>query len=326
MSLENPAITVIIPAYNAEKYLPGCLDSISGQSFTDWELIIADGGSSDGTGQIAREAAAKDSRIKFIETEKQGVSAARNACIEAARGRYLAFVDADDLIGPDYLTDLFEHAEKIGADITQCSFIFVMEDGTEKPDPNGIDAVFSDSEDIMKACFRGSQGDIRVSVWAKLFRRETFKDIRFDTGLRIYEDAFYVYECCRKAESVCCFPAPLYRYVQHGSSATHSRLLEIYPDFFKMFAKQRSDFRDKSSIRKCISIRQAGTALWLMRILQESGRQDEAWDLRKKAKAVSRDVLCSGAPFLLKSKLIAVTMMPHLYFALLKGRRGNEDS
>jgi len=318
MSLDNPAITVIVPAYNAEQYLSGCLDSISGQSFSDWELIIAEDGSSDSTGEIARNASANDPRIRVISMDKKGVSAARNACIKAARGRYLAFVDADDLILPDYLAELYVHAEQTGADITQCSFLFEQEDGNKEPDLNGVDGIFSGREDIMNACFQGSHGDIRVSVWAKLFRRDTFKDNIFDTDLRINEDAYYVYECCKKADIVCCFSDPLYRYMQHKASTTHARLLEIYPDFFTMFGKQREDFKDNGKIRKRIAIREAETALWLMRIMQKSGRRQEMWNLRKKTLALTADVIFSSAPFLLKSKLTAVAVMPHIYFAMLR--------
>ena len=318
MLLDNPAVTVIVPAYNAEQYLSGCLDSISGQSFTDWELIIAEDGSSDRTGEIARNAAANDTRIRMISMDKKGVSAARNACIKAARGRYLAFVDADDLISPDYLTELYSHAEQTGADITQCSFLFKKEDGSEEPDPNGIDKVFSGRDEIIKACFRGSQGDIRVSVWAKLFRRDTFKSVCFDTDLRIYEDAYYVYECCMKADIVCCFSDPLYRYMQHKASTTHARLLEIYPDFFTMFARQREDFIDNAPIRKRIAVRQAETSLWLMRVLAKKGMKDEFWSLRKTAMSIVGDVLFSSAPFLLRTKLIGVAVMPHIYLAMLR--------
>ena len=318
MSIDNPAITVIVPAYNAEQYLPACLDSISGQRFSDWELIIAEDGSSDSTGEIARAAAANDPRIRVISMDKKGVSAARNACIKEARGRYLAFVDADDLISPDYLTELCFHAEQSNADITQCSFLFKQEDGSEEPDPNRIDGVFCGREEIMNACFQSSHGDIRVSVWAKLFRRDTFKDIIFDTDLRINEDAYYVYECCKKADIVCCFSDPLYRYMQHKASTTHARLLEIYPDFFTMFARQREDFIDNAPIRKRIAVRQAETSLWLMRVLAKKGMKDEFWSLRKTAMSIVGDVLFSSAPFLLRTKLIGVTVMPHIYFAMLR--------
>ena len=316
----SPEITVIVPAYNAEKYLRTCLESVIGQTFTSWELIIADDGSSDRTGEIADGYAAKDARIKVIHTARQGVSAARNACIEAAEGRYLAFVDADDILEPDYLKELFDKAEESGADIVQCSF-FVVSGENKTPDSNPVDKTYEDKDSLMRAFFAGTHGDIRDSVWAKLFRREAFADIRFDTGLSIYEDGYYVYQCLKKSGKAVCFGTPLYQYVQHGNSTTHSSLDEKYEGYFAMFGKLKSDFADDGFIRKRISNREAETALWLMRIMVNNGNKKAAWELRKRAVAAAGDVIRSSAPFALKLKLIGVTIMPHIYFAMLKGRK-----
>ena len=194
------------------------------------------------------------------------------------------------------------------------------EDGKENPDPNAVDADITGTDEIMKAYFRGSLGDIRVSAWAKLFRKDTFADVRFDPGLRIVEDAYYVYECCRKAIKVCCFSMPLYRYNQHKGSTMHSRLAEVYPDYFVMLARQREDFLDNAPIRNRIAARQAETALWLMRSMVNAGRKKETWDLRKAAMDITDDVLFSSAPFMIRIKLIGVTVMPHIYFAMLKSK------
>ncbi len=315
----SPEITVIVPAYNAEKYLAGCLDSVICQTFTGWELIVADDGSSDRTGRIADEYAAKDGRIKVIHLSNRGVSAARNAGIDAANGKYLAFVDADDLIEPDYLKTLYEKAEDSNADIVQCSF-FVDSDENKTPDTNPVDKTYEDADSVMKAFFAGTHGDIRDSVWAKLFRRETFADIRFDAGLSIYEDGYYVYQCCKKAAKVLSFGTPLYDYVRHGDSTTHSRVNEKYTDFFAMFEKQKKELESDTYIRKRISGREAETALWLMRIMINKGNKQAAWDLRKRATGIAGDIIWSKSPFSIKMKLIGVTIMPHIYFAILKGR------
>lgn len=318
MSAEYPEISIIVPAYNAEPYLPECLKSVIRQSFIDWELIIADDGSEDKTGMICDRFASEDCRIRVTHMARQGVSAARNACIDMARGKYLAFIDADDRVEDGFLSELYSHAEKDNADITQCSFFFTNEKGDKTPDPNGVDKIFRGKNVIIDAHFRGSQGDIRVSVWAKLFRREVFSDIRFNTDLRIYEDAFYVYECCKIAETVSCFSKPLYDYVQHERSATHSRLVEICPDYFTMYNMQKSEMSDSVLIRKRIAAREAETALWLMRIMVREGKNNELWSLRKKAVEVTRDVHFSHAPFLIKLKLAGVSLMPRLYFAMLR--------
>lgn len=316
----SPEITVIVPAYNAEKYLADCLESVIGQTFTSWELIIADDGSTDSTGAIADEYAVKDGRIKVLHLSRHGVSAARNACIDAAEGRYLAFVDADDILEPDYLKELFDKAEESGADIVQCSF-FVDADGNKTPDANPVDKTYEEAGSAMRAFFEGSHGDIRDSVWAKLFRREAFADIRFDNGLSIYEDGYYVYQCLRKAGKAVCFGKPLYHYVKHGNSTTNSCLDEKYEGYFSMFDKLKEEFADDGFIRKRIACREAETALWLMRIMIRNGNSKAAWELRKRAVAAAGDVIRSSAPFALKLKLIGVTIMPHIYFAMIKGRK-----
>ena len=320
MSVDNPLVSVIIPAFNAEKYLSVCLDSVLAQTFNDWELIIADDGSTDKTGSISDDYASKDGRIQVIHTAKSGVSAARNACIERARGKYLAFIDADDRMTPDYLYELVEHAEDSGADITQCSFFFVDEAGKTTPDPDSVDAGYAEHVDIIKAYFEGSQGFIRTSVWAKLFRREVFGDLRFDPSLRVYEDACYVYEACKMANTVYCFKKTLYYYLQHGQSTTHAKMREIYTDFFTLFDRQRFDFQFVPFIRKKLAVREAETYLWLMRILTGQDDKIELWDLRKRVKGIYKDVIFSSSPLFIKLKLTGVMLMPHLYFALLKGR------
>ena len=92
----NPEISIIVPVYNVEKYLKRCIDSILNQSFTDFELILVDDGSTDNSGEIIDEYAIKDERIKVIHKENGGLSSARNVGIEYSKGNYIAFVDSDD--------------------------------------------------------------------------------------------------------------------------------------------------------------------------------------------------------------------------------------
>lgn len=326
MLSENPDISVIIPVHDAEKYLPLCLDSILRQTFAGWELIIADDGSNDSSGVIADSYASVDGRIKVIHSENRGVSAARNACILKSRGRYLAFVDADDILEPDYLKVLFDLAEKNEADISQCSFCFLNEDGSKTPDPHSFVSVIKERLEIMDAFFSGPTGNVRISVWAKLFRREMLTDVCFDQSLRVYEDASFVYECCKKAKTVCSTDARLYLYRQHESSTMHLRLTKIYLDYFEVFKLQREDFQTERAIVRRIAIREAECALWLIRVMISEGKNAELRELRKKALDVTGKVLCSSAPLLLKSKLTGLALMPHLYFALVKRRvlSGNE--
>lgn len=97
----DPKLSIIVPIYNVEKYLPRCIDSILAQTYTDFELILVDDGSSDNCPQICDEYALKDQRIIVIHQINGGVSDARNTALKIARGKYVAFVDGDDFIIPD---------------------------------------------------------------------------------------------------------------------------------------------------------------------------------------------------------------------------------
>ena len=314
----NPVISIILPACNAERYLKDCLESVISQSYKDWELIIADDGSTDATGKIADEYAAIDERISVIHTENIGVSIARNACLKKSTGQYIAFVDADDCLEPQYLEELIKHARLNSADITQCSFCFVHTDGSRTPDPYAVEALYCGSDEIMNSYFRGPLGDIRVSVWAKLFSRETFADIRFDSQLRVFEDAYFIYQCCRKAVTVCSFKSPLYLYRQHEDSTMHSRLPDIYLDYFTMFERQKNDYHNDSAVRRQIVKREVETALWLMNIMIIEDKKQELWNLRKIILGVTGNVLAVSFPAKLKFKVIGLAVLPHLYFALLE--------
>ena len=110
-------ISVIVPVYEVEAWLPDCVDSILGQTLTEFELILIDDGSPDRCGDICDNYAAQDPRVRVIHQQNAGLSAARNAGIRAASGRYLAFIDSDDLVPADYLELLLGAVQETGADI-----------------------------------------------------------------------------------------------------------------------------------------------------------------------------------------------------------------
>lgn len=325
MSAENPEVSILVPAYNAKRYLGALIGSVLDQSFQDWELIIVDDGSSDGTFKIADKYAQSDSRIKVISSANKGVSSARNLCLDSAKGKYIFFADCDDVLEPDCLKKLLDHKAD-NADIIQCSFAFIDDSENKTPDPNPISKTYCDSQSIMDAFLNGPTGDIRVSVWAKLFRREVFSDVRFDTDLRVCEDALYVYECCRKAKEAVCISTPLYLYRQRTGSVMSSGLAQNYKDYFKFFDRLKQDFcNDKTPYKKTVK-REAETALWLMRLFADKDNLKELWYLRKEALSVAGTVICSSAPFSLKIKLTGLAIMPHIYFSMLRKRTVSDNA
>ena len=118
----SPKVSVLIPVYNAEKYLEQCLSSLSAQTFTDFEIICLDDGSRDSSAKVLRAVMRREPRLRLIEQANAGVAAARNRLLAEACGKYVAFVDADDWAEPEYLQVLFDAAEKGNADITKCFF------------------------------------------------------------------------------------------------------------------------------------------------------------------------------------------------------------
>jgi len=170
-------ITVILTAYNEGKYIGEMLECISKQTFQDFELIAIDDGSTDKTGEIMDSYAPKfEGRVTVIHQENQGISATRNNGLDIARGEYIAFLDGDDIISPDYLERLYAAAKKYDVDISKCSF--------EDFAPDGTKSGFISAEVRSVEYAPGKQYLFQYSPWAGLLRR-TFVEkyhIRFSIG------------------------------------------------------------------------------------------------------------------------------------------------
>ena len=176
----QPKISVLIPVYNGAKYLPECLKSVRAQTFTDFEIICINDGSTDRTPEILRQWQQKEPRLHIITQPNAGPAATRNRLLKEARGEYIAFVDADDKILPQYLEKLCQAAVSAHADITRCRLLNLSEDGSQFfPAENGIE--LKSSTPTRQERFMC--GYVRHEVWAKLFRAEFVRE----QGLRFCE-------------------------------------------------------------------------------------------------------------------------------------------
>lgn len=204
-----PIISVIVPVYKVEPYLHRCVDSILGQSFTDFELILVDDGSPDGCPAICDEYAAKDNRIIVIHQENGGLSAARNAGIDWAfaysDSQWLSFIDSDDWVHPEYLERLLDAAVGANVAISICGYI----------DTNGKDPQIAVADFIPKLWntedFFVTHTVNATVAWGKLYNKECFRDIRYPVG-KIHEDEFTTYKVLFCYEQVAVIPAALYSY------------------------------------------------------------------------------------------------------------------
>lgn len=215
------AISVIVPIYRVEKYLPACIDSILNQTFTDFELILVDDGSPDRCPEICDETAKRDARVRVIHQANQGLSAARNAGIEAARGAWLSFVDSDDYIAPQFYEKLYQTAQRTDADCVMCSVQNVDESG--KSIDSALMRVADEVKTGQEVLQKIGRDDVTpyLTAWNKLYRRKLFNTLRYPAG-RQNEDVFVFAELFCQVQRAACVAEPLYFYRKRIGSIMNS--------------------------------------------------------------------------------------------------------
>lgn len=212
-----PLISVIIPVYNVEKYLPECMSSVCGQSYKNLEILLIDDGSTDESGRICDQWREKDSRIKVIHQENRGLSAARNAGLEVCRGEYITFVDSDDCIKNRFIQCGYEISRQYQADIVCFGFRSFTDakelDGKRRSGRKKIKVL--NREEAMKAWLYKKY--YNVAAWGKLYRKEMLEKIFFPEG-KLHEDVGCTWKCFLKAGCVACSNEEMYGYrVRKGS-------------------------------------------------------------------------------------------------------------
>mgnify|MGYP002740772133 FL=1 len=204
----NPSISIIVPIYNREQWLSDCLDSILAQTFTNWECILVDDGSTDNSLKIAQEYAANDERFIVFSQENQGVSAARNLGLDHAQGKWLAFVDSDDEIAPDYLEILYKLGEDNNADLVNASCIYHY-NGNKKLAIILNDTIYTYQEEDF-----GNYFNSRMPSIIKLYRLDLVKEhhLRFETKFHFAEDLIFCIEFYLRAQRFATSSKAIYKY------------------------------------------------------------------------------------------------------------------
>lgn len=218
-------ISIIVPVYNGEDHLDRCVRSILAQTYKDFELLLVDDGSTDGSGALCDAWAAKDSRVRVFHQENAGVSAARNAGLDAATGEYIGFVDADDYI--DEATYEIAVAAMGGCDMVMWDAVTVWEDGSREEDtiPLLESSRVLTRQDWTPALLRLMAG----AVWRCLYRAELLRDVRFPVGIKLSEDRLFNLQAMGMARSLQYLKQGVYfRYMRPGSAVNryHADLME----------------------------------------------------------------------------------------------------
>lgn len=225
--METPLISVIVPVYNVEPYLAECLDSVMAQSYKHIEIIVVDDGSTDNSGQLCDQYAERDPRIKVVHKKNGGLSEARNLGIDRARGEYIAFVDSDDVISPNFLQVLYSQLISNGADLAICRYVHFTNIYHNTSAETGKVTSF-DRAQIFSNFYHNYI--IFVAPWNKLYKNELFNGLRYPVG-RKHEDEFVAHHILNKCSRTVFIDMPLYKYRQRTGSITASDYtLQRYKD------------------------------------------------------------------------------------------------
>ena len=249
-------ISIIVPVYNVEQYIPKCLDSILQQTYTQIEIIVVNDGSTDNSGTVCDHYAQKDSRIKVIHQPNQGVSAARNIGLTHAQGEFIGFIDPDDWISPHMYHSLHTELIARNADMTVCDIYFVTDTClylNKKQNSEAIEEL-SPKEAILS---------VNNGPCNKLYKRNILPDNPFPIGY-FYEDCYIMIDILAKCNKVISINTPFYYYYQRENSTCHTWNAKFLNDHFeatrikyekmKIYYPELTAFADQSQILSDLGI------------------------------------------------------------------------
>lgn len=240
-----PAISIVMPAYNAQEYIAESIGAIAAQTFGDFELVVVDDGSADATGEVVKGLAARDSRIEYILQENSGAAVARNRGMLNAKGKYLAFLDADDLFEPKYLETLHAACEESGAQMAVCKYdFFDSANGRAFPAicPQEGRSGLVATDDVASTLFQ-----ITTSyTWDKLFRRDFVEERQLQfQNLPNSNDVFFVLSALAMSDSICFVDEVLVHYRVGTGGSTQDKFVKNPSNAARAFDTLRESLAQK---------------------------------------------------------------------------------
>lgn len=242
-----PKISVIVPVYKTEQYLPQCVESILGQTFSDLELLLIDDGSPDRSGAICDQYAEQDARVRVVHKENGGVSTARNVGLDASTGDYITFVDSDDYIDACMYEKMIEEAER-GTDLVMCDCMKEYPDHRELY-THDIRGGHYDRQQLETEYFphllmmENVEYPATISNCLLLFRRELAEHVRYLSGVRYSEDLLFGAELMYRAGSFQYLKGrAYYHYRMNTQSATHKFVPDKWNDYLRLHCGIQGSF------------------------------------------------------------------------------------
>ncbi len=294
-------ISVIVPVYNVASYLRRCVDSILGQTYENLEIILVDDGATDNSGAICDAYAAKDFRVQVIHKPNGGLSSARNAGIDAARGEYLAFVDSDDWLEPETYAYLLGLIRKYNVKLSYTGRYDVQEETGER-----VVGLCPKTEEKIPA--RELVGRIFLwdnvdsAAWDKLYHRDLFGNHRYPEG-KICEDVPVTYRVILETDYVAVGNRPMYNYYHRSGSITQSRVSEKTFHFSQHTAQVYAYIQEREpSLKPQAEYLRVRSLSHLLLVLETSG--EKMWQRFPEEYRAAKKALGKHLGFLLTSPLL----------------------
>ena len=218
--MDSPQITVVVPVYNMGRFLPRAMDALLAQTFQDFEIIIVDDGSTDGSADICDRQAARDPRCSVVHKLNGGLSSARNCGLDHARGQFIIFPDPDDWVEPGYLAFLMELHARCQTDLEICGHFVTNDDNERIHNSKGREITLTPAQALerlmMPDAFCGF-------AWNKLYHLDIIRreNLRFDEELGMAQDLHFAFRYIRVCSSITYSPLPQYHYYQEGGGVTN---------------------------------------------------------------------------------------------------------
>lgn len=242
-----PLISVIIPIYNTERLLPKCIESVLAQTLSDIEIILIDDGSTDESGKICDSYACKDKRIHVTHIPNHGVSHARNKGIELSQGKYIHFMDSDDRMEPEMLSELYRLILRYHANMSTCGYLIEDENENIIYQIKEEQTYVLNNQDAISSLFHDSYYRYKGNLWDKLYDKKIIDkhQLAFNENIYYNEDRLFIFQYMMHCTSIACTTIPYYHYIIRNASAMHT--------FGKAYRAHMCTFMDAFDIMTTLS-------------------------------------------------------------------------
>lgn len=310
-------LSIVIPAYNIEQYISRCLDSLINQTYNNLEIIVVDDGSKDNTSIILDEYVLKDSRIKVIHKENEGVSIARLSGLKACNGEYVGFVDGDDTVDNDMFELLMNNADKYNADISHCGYVMDFPDGHSDKYYGTGKLIVQDNETGLKDLLSGQF--IEPGLCNKIYNKKIInlfiENNKMDYSIKNLEDLLVNYLLFKEANISVYNDVCKYHYIKRKSSASTSVSRNKFLDPVKVMRLLLEYNKENKYLYNVIYSRNIA-------LLIQNSTQDIYKDIKKESQILLRQEINNFNKYNLSKKIkymaIGVTYLYPIYFIVRK--------